>query len=210
MMPNKIGIVGIDTGVGKTIVSAIVTEALKADYWKIIQAGDLIDLDSDTVNKLLSNKKTKIHPEAFLLSEPMSPHQAANIDGISIVKADFKLPELNNDIVIEGAGGIMVPYNNQADLLIDVMKDMVDEVIVVSKHYLGSINHTLLTIAQLNHLKISIKGIVFVGETNMATESIILKQSDLKCLLNVPITDKLDQAFIIDQADKFRERIISL
>ena len=93
---KTIGIVGIDTEVGKTICSAIVTEALQADYWKLLQAGDLHQLDSNTVKSLISNSKSKFHKERYLLSEPMSPHAAANIDNVQIEINDFELPKTEN------------------------------------------------------------------------------------------------------------------
>ena len=193
---RTIGIVGIDTEVGKTIVSAIVTEALQADYWKLLQAGDLHQLDSDTVKGLVTNVKTKFHKERYLLTEPMSPHAAANIDGIEIGISDFELPKTENTLVVEGAGGLMVPINEKGDMVVDLMANLVDEVILVSKNYLGSINHTLMSIAILKQKNIKIKGIIFNGESNPESERIIEKLGAVNVIANIPIAEKLDKVFV--------------
>jgi dethiobiotin synthetase len=194
---TTIGIVGIDTEVGKTIVSAIVTEALQADYWKLLQAGDLHQLDSDTVKSLVTNSKTKFHKERYLLTEPMSPHAAASIDGIKIEVSDFELPKTENILVVEGAGGLMVPINEKGDMVVDLMANLVDEVILVSKNYLGSINHTLMSIAILKQKNIKIKGVIFNGEANSESERIIEKLSGVKVIGKIPFVNELDKGFVL-------------
>lgn len=153
-------VTGIGTDVGKTVVSAILTEALKADYWKPIQAGDLDNTDTMKVKKWVQNLNSVFHPERFLLTQSMSPHAAAKIDEVSIQLKDITLPSTENNLIIEGAGGLMVPINEQ-DLILDLIKNLAVEVIVVSRHYLGSINHTLLTIDALNNAGVPIKGLIF-------------------------------------------------
>ncbi|NND89015.1 MAG: dethiobiotin synthase, partial [Flavobacteriaceae bacterium] len=137
-------ITGISTEVGKTIASAIITEALKADYWKPVQAGELDHSDTMKVKRFVSNEKTVFHPSAFDLKTPMSPHAAADIDGQSISAKEIKRPSTKNNLVIEGAGGLLVPLNS-TETIADLIKPS-DKIIVISRHYLGSINHTLLTI----------------------------------------------------------------
>ena len=198
--PNIIGIVGIDTEVGKTIISAIVTEALKADYWKLLQAGDLHQLDSNTVKSLVSNTKTKFHKERYLLTEPMSPHAAANIDNIQINISDFELPNTKNTLIVEGAGGLMVPINEKGDMVVDLMSNLVDEVILVTKNYLGSINHTLMSVEILRQKNIKIKGLIFNGKTNPESERIIGKLTGLKIIAKVPFTNNITKEFVISQA----------
>ncbi len=144
---QKIFVTGISTEVGKTIASAIITEALHADYWKPVQAGDLDNTDSHKVASLISNTKTVIHPSSYQLNTPMSPHAAAEIDGISIDRFHINEPETDNHLVIEGAGGLLVPLNEE-DTMFDIIMPGY-KVIVVSRHYLGSINHSLLTIGWL-------------------------------------------------------------
>ena len=175
-------ITAIGTDSGKTVVSAILCEALAADYWKPVQSG--LPRDTDVVRSLVSNHNTVFHPEQYLLRTPASPHAAAKIDNVEIRLADFTLPKANNALVIEGAGGCHVPLNDH-DLLIDLIPDLKAEVIVVSNHYLGSINHTLLTLEALFQKKLPVKGIIFNGETMPESERIILLRSGIKCLLRI-------------------------
>ncbi|MBC7417189.1 MAG: dethiobiotin synthase, partial [Pedobacter sp.] len=118
---TKYFVSGIDTGIGKTFVSAILTEKLHADYWKPIQSGDLEQSDSKTVASLISNKTTFIHPETYRLTQPISPHLSARVDGLSIDLAKMTIPETQNHLIVEGAGGLMVPLNDN-DLIIDLIK----------------------------------------------------------------------------------------
>ena len=155
----KLFITGIGTDVGKTIAAAIITEALEADYWKPIQAGDLENSDSHKIQSLVANQKTKIHPNSYLLHTPASPHYAATLDGITIDVKKITEPKTKNHLVIEGAGGILVPLNETQTIADIVQKEY--KVIVVSRHYLGSINHTLLTIEALQNRKINVAGIIF-------------------------------------------------
>lgn len=190
---------GIGTDVGKTIVSAIVTEALNADYWKPIQAGDLHNTDSMKVQSLISNTKTVIHPELFRLSQASSPHAAAKADSVEIHMRDFHLPETSNILVIEGAGGLMVPINDE-HLVIDLIEKWDAEVILVSKNYLGSINHTLLSVEVLQSRDISIAGIVFNGNPVPSTEEYILNYTGLKRLLSVSEEPAIDKKTILKYA----------
>lgn len=204
----KIFVTGISTDVGKTIASAIITEALEADYWKPIQAGDLDTSDSHKIKSLLSNMKTVIHPNSYQLKKPASPHFAAEMDGITIDLKQIIAPTTKNHLVIEGAGGIFVPLNDK-DCVIDlIQKDY--KVIVVSRHYLGSINHTLLTIRALQNRKISIDGIIFSGEENKATEAIILSKTGLKFIGRIEQEPYFDQNVIREYADLFRENLLKL
>ncbi len=173
-------ITGISTEVGKTIASAIITEALQADYWKPIQAGELDHSDTHKVQKLVSNKKTKFHPSSFNLETPMSPHGAAELDGVTISAKKIKRPITENNLVIEGAGGLLVPINN-TETIANLIKEE-DLVIVVSRHYLGSINHTLLTIEALKARKLNVFGIIFSGTEHQSTESIISKMTGVSIL----------------------------
>jgi len=157
----KIFVTGISTDVGKTIASAIITEALEADYWKPVQAGDLNDSDSHKIQKYISNKKSFLHPNSYALQTPASPHLAAKIDNITIDLKNIIEPKTKNNLVIEGAGGIFVPLNDM-DCVIDLIQQDY-KVIVVSRHYLGSINHTLLTLEALKNRGINCAGIIFNG-----------------------------------------------
>ncbi len=175
---RKLFVTGIGTDVGKTIVSAILVEALKADYWKPIQAGYENGTDTQLVKQLISNNTSTLFKETYLLKTPASPHLAAANDGVKIELSDLILPEGNNStIVIEGAGGLLVPLND-TDYVIDLIKHFDCEVVLAARNYLGSINHTLLSIEALKSRGIKIAGIVFNGERNKSTEEIILKKYD--------------------------------
>ncbi|RXR35336.1 dethiobiotin synthase [Flavobacterium piscinae] len=201
----KLFITGIGTDVGKTITSAIITEALEADYWKPVQAGDLHFSDSHKLQSLLSNSKTKIHPNSYALQTPASPHYAAAIDGVAIDIQNITTPKTNNHLVIEGAGGLFVPLNQTATILDLIQPDY--KVIVVSRHYLGSINHTLLTIEALQNRKIAIAGIVFSGDENPATESIILSKTGVNFIGRIDNEPYFDQNVIFYYAEKFKENL---
>lgn len=201
----KLFITGISTDVGKTIASAIITEALEADYWKPIQAGDLDQSDSHKIQKLLSNTKSKIHPNSYALHTPASPHLAAEIDGITIDIKKIQEPITQNHLVVEGAGGVFVPINNEQTSIDLIQPDY--KLIVVSRHYLGSINHTLLTIEALQNRKIGIGGIVFSGNENPATEAIILSKTGIKSIGRINEEPYFDQNVILEYADLFRENL---
>ncbi|WP_281238271.1 dethiobiotin synthase [Flavobacterium praedii] len=204
----KLFITGISTDVGKTIASAIIVEALEADYWKPIQAGDVDHSDSHKIKSFVSNVTTVIHPNSYLLNTPASPHLAAEIDGISIDLENIIEPNTNNHLVIEGAGGVFVPLN-EADCVIDLIRSDY-KVIVVSRHYLGSINHTLLTIESLLNRKIAIAGIIFSGDENKSTESVILNKTGIKCIGRIEQEPYFDQNVIKEYADRFREKLLNL
>lgn len=204
----KLFITGISTDVGKTIASAIIVEALEADYWKPIQAGDVDHSDSHKIKSFISNDKTVIHPNSYLLNTPASPHQAAAIDGITIDLNEVKEPVAQNHLVIEGAGGVFVPLN-ESDCVIDLIQPDY-KVIVVSRHYLGSINHTLLTIESLLNRKIAIGGIIFSGDENKETESIILNKTGIKCIGRIEQEPYFDQNVIKEYANLFRENLLNL
>jgi dethiobiotin synthetase len=204
----KLFITGIGTDVGKTIASAIITEALEADYWKPIQAGDLDRSDSHKIKAYLLNDKTTIHPNSYALNTPASPHLAAELDGITIDLNKIIEPVTNNHLVVEGAGGLFVPLND-SDCVIDLIQPDY-KVIVVSRHYLGSINHTLLTIEALKSRKIAIAGILFNGKENQSTESIILKKTGIKCIGRIDEEPYFDKNVIREYADLFRENLLNL
>ncbi|GHN00666.1 ATP-dependent dethiobiotin synthetase BioD [Cytophagales bacterium WSM2-2] len=175
-------VTAIGTDSGKTLVSAILCEALQADYWKPVQAG--FPRDADTVKSLLSNQVSKIHNETYLLNTPASPHASAKLDNVVIDLKNFIVPEAKRDLVIEGAGGCLVPLNDN-DFVIDLARQIDCQVILVSNLYLGSINHTLLTADYLKRNKFNVKGIVFNGQRNPASEEIILKHMGFRPLLRV-------------------------
>ncbi len=184
MEGRKLVIAGIGTEIGKTVISSIVCEALHADYWKPIQAGELENSDTLKVKELLSNEKSQFHLESYRLNTPMSPHESARIDGIEIDFQDMAIPETENHLIIEMAGGLMVPVNSQG-LFIDFVQQNELEVILVSQYYLGSINHTLLSLEVLKSRGIKVAGIIFNGAKVPSTFDIIMKYAKVPCLLEV-------------------------
>lgn len=204
---KRIFVTGISTEVGKTIASAIIVEALEADYWKPIQAGDLQYSDNDKVGKLISNTKTVIHKNSYALTSPMSPHAAADIDGINIRKDSIEEPETHNHLVIEGAGGILVPINDNETIL-DLIKPGY-KVIVVSRHYLGSINHSLLTIETLKARGLEVF-VIFSGEKHPTTENIILSKTGVSFIGRISEEESFNKKVIKKYADEFRNLLTAM
>jgi dethiobiotin synthetase len=200
-------VTGIGTDVGKTVVAAILTEALHADYWKPVQAGDLENSDTHKVGRLISNDKTVFHPSAYALQTPMSPHAAAAIDGVEIELDKIKRPKTDNHLVIEGAGGLLVPLNDK-DTVLDLAQPN-DHIIMVSRHYLGSINHSLLSIALLKARGFEKISIVFSGDEHPTTENIITTMYP-----DVPVLGRIEQEPYFDKnvvkayADDFKSKLL--
>ena len=195
---------GISTEVGKTVVSAIITQALEADYWKPIQAGELENSDTHKIERLISNKKTKLHPNSYALQTPMSPHAAAEIDGIEIKLSKIKEPKTKNHLVIEGAGGLLVPLNN-SETILDIIKPDY-KVIVVSRHYLGSINHSLLTVNLLKEKGFDVS-IIFSGNEHKTTENIIKKMTNVSVIGRIDEEPYFDKNVINEYAELFRDKL---
>lgn len=200
----KLFVTGIGTNVGKTLVSAILTEALQADYWKPIQSGTIEGQDSLTVEKLISNSKSTIHPESYLLKEPLSPHYAAKIDGVEILLNQFETPKTNNDLIIEGAGGILVPLN-QYDFVIQIAQQCDAEVVLVIQNYLGCINHSLLSINYLLTNGYKLKYLVFNGDFEDEVKHIIISQAkDIKHI-NIPFLKHINPQSITNTAMEIKQ-----
>jgi dethiobiotin synthetase len=203
---KKIFITGIGTNVGKTIAATIIVEALEADYWKPIQAGDLDNSDTHFLQSKICNLKSKIYENSYKLNTACSPHLAAQIDGITINLSQINEPKTAKNLVIEGAGGIFVPLND-TDCVIDLIKTDY-KIIIVSQHYLGSINHTLLTFEALKNRGFKNIGIIFNGNKNNATEKIILQKTNAKFIGRIEEEPYFDKNVIKYYADLFRENLI--
>ncbi len=203
-MKNKtVFVTGIGTDVGKTMVSAILTEHFKADYWKPVQAGDLDHSDTLKIKSLISNKETVFFPETYRLTQPFSPHKSAHLDNVIINLDNIKLPETKNNLIIEGAGGLCVPLNNN-QTVVDLIKKFDVEVVLVIKHYLGSINHTLLSLHLLKTLNIKIKALIFNGETDKYSEEFISAQAPTIKLIRIPFLSELNKTAIKMLADSIK------
>jgi len=188
-------IAGIHTGIGKTVCSAVICQALGYDYWKPVQAGELENSDSVFIQKNVSNPSCTIHPETYRLQTAASPHFSAGTDGIEIKKEQFVLPVTSNNIVVETAGGLMSPLANNF-LNIDLIEQLQLPVILVAANYLGSINHTLLSYSALQNRKIKILGIVFDGEAVKASQQYILAYTQLPLLFSIPLFKQVNKETI--------------
>lgn len=200
-MPKQYIIAGIGTEIGKTVCSAIVTKALNAVYWKPVQAGNVLDGDAYWIQQWVPG--TSVFPSTYSLQNPLSPHTAAALDGIRIDLTAFQLPETQENLVIELAGGIMVPLN-ETDTNLDLIKQLGLPVILVSKNYLGSINHTLMTFEILQSRQIEIAGIIFNGQTNPSGESFILQHTGLPVLLRVNEEKEINSSLVAHYAESFK------
>ena len=212
-MNKTICITGIGTGVGKTLVSAIITQALPADYWKPIQAGVGSGTDAGLVKDLISNNSTVIHPESYQLKLPASPHIAARDENIRIninaILEDYNLIRTKNEnlLIVEGAGGVLVPLNEKETML-DLFKALQAGVIIVSRNYLGSINHSLLTARVLKSAGIDVLGWIF-NDHFMQYENEIAGWTNIPVIATVPYISTPDKQFISEQARRIRPTLES-
>ena len=202
----KTVVAGIGTGVGKTFISTILAEALEADYWKPVQAGNLEFTDTDFVRLYISNSKTILHPEVYRLSAPMSPHAAAAKDGINVDLQKLTIPQTQNNLIIEPPGGLMVPLN-QRELNVDLICRWRLPVVLVSGNYLGSINHTLLTARVLKDYAVKVSGIIFNGEPNPATEEVILDHTGFACIARIKHEKEINKTVVKRYADQIKETL---
>ena len=198
---NKYFITGIGTDVGKTIVSAILTEALKADYWKPVQSGVADGTDKSLVSSLITNTTSVCHNESYSFQEPASPHLAASLENQKIKLEQMQLPDTQNDLIIEGAGGILVPLND-SNYVIDLAQEFEADVILVCRNYLGCINHSLLSIDYLVKNNFPVKGIVLVGNFDKAVKLAITNYSELPVLAEIPEMSEISKETILNQAQK--------
>ncbi len=234
---NTIFITGTGTDVGKTIAAAVLTEALEADYWKPVQAGFDDGTDSTFIQNIVSNKRTTIHQETYKLKLAASPHIAAREEGIrieldkicndylkiingqlSIVNSEWSIRnnkshvETHNaqltthNLIIEGAGGLMVPLN-ESKFVIDLIKKLNAKVILVSRNYLGSINHSLLTAAVCKENNIGVLGWIF-NDHYMHYEDEIVRWSGYPKIASLPFSKNIDAAFIKEQADIIKNNLL--
>jgi len=199
-------VTGIGTDVGKTVVSAILVRALSARYWKPVQAGAS---DEATVISLADLAPEHCFSPVYNLNTPCSPHAAAAIDGVKIELERFVLPDCEERLIVEGAGGLHVPLN-ESELIIGLIEHLSLPVVLVSRQYLGSINHTLLSIEALRARGIPLLGLVFVGDRNSQSEEAIIRFGQTECLLQVPWMDPINpetcRAFVDENREQINER----
>jgi dethiobiotin synthetase len=181
---SSLFITGIGTGVGKTLISALLVKALNAYYWKPIQSGVDPSTDTNEVMNLTRLPPSHFLKERFTLHAPLSPHASASLEGRHLSVSDFSLP-LETPLIVEGAGGILVPINDQETIL-DLIRYLRLPVLVVSHYYLGSINHTLLTLRVLAHEGINVLGIITSGDKVLSSEEAIKCRTSVPILYHVP------------------------
>lgn len=206
---NSFFVTGIGTEVGKTVISSILVRALQADYWKPVQSGDLEWSDTDKVRAWSGMDSSTFFPEAYRLKQPLSPHASAERDGVLIDRAAFALPKTSRPLIVEGAGGLYVPLNRQ-DTMLDLIQDLGLPVILVSRHYLGSINHTLLSLSALKQRGISLAGLIFNGSPNPDTESVIEQMAGVEHVFRIEEMEKIDSDSIAALAAKHHQAIENL
>ena len=187
-MSSRFFITGTDTGIGKTVASALLCAALEAIYWKPIQTGARNGTDTQTVRHLAELASHQTLPEVYRFAPPVSPHLAAQRAGVRIDLQRIRLPRrpLSTNLVVEGAGGVLVPINS-TELMVDLMKRLSLPVLLVSRTALGTINHTLLSLAALRRAKLSIRGVILVGRRNTDNRKAIEHYGDVQVVGWIPI-----------------------
>lgn len=204
-MSRKISILGIHTDIGKTVAAAVMTEALQADYWKPVQAGDLDNSDTKKIKKWISNNRSVVHNEAIRLQMAASPHIAAANENLVYSFKDFKMPQNENLLLIETAGGVYSPIDKEHTML-----DMVEyygwETVLVSNNYLGSINHTLLCLEAIKKRNIDILALIINGARNESSEQFIRKYAKIDKIVYIPSLSEICQKSIADAAASFRKQ----
>ena len=200
----RIFVTSIDTNIGKTVCSSILCAGLGYDYWKPVQCGDLDFSDSMKVKSY--SPLTKVHAESFQLNAPMSPHEAAKLENMDISINDFKLPK-SEEIIIEGAGGVMVPLNYKGNMIVELASMFKAKVIIVFKNYLGSINHTLLTIDKVKSVGLDILGLLVVGDEVTSSERIIEDATQMNIIARIPIVDCVNQKWVKEQGLKVKNKL---
>jgi dethiobiotin synthetase len=186
---------GTDTGIGKTVASAMLVQALGYNYWKPLQSGiEEGGVDTRRVQKMTDLPDERFLPESYVFSEPLSPHRAAELDGVLVDMNKLSAPpESENPLIIEGAGGLMVPITRD-NLLINQFKKWNLPIILCARTGLGTINHTLLSLEALWARDIKVQGLIFIGEPNDDNVQTIADFSGAKVLGHIPMLETLDSA----------------
>ena len=200
----RIFVTSIDTNIGKTVCSSILCAGLGYDYWKPVQCGDLDFSDSMKVKSY--SPLTKVHAESFQLNAPMSPHEAAKLENMDISINDFKLPK-SEEVIIEGAGGVMVPLNYKGNMIVELASVFEAKVIIVFRNYLGSINHTLLTIDKVKSVGLDVLGLLVVGDEVISSERIIEDATQMNIIARIPMVDRINQKWVKEQGIKVKNKL---
>lgn len=204
---NGFFVTGTDTGVGKTVLSALLVAALDAVYWKPVQTGTIEGTDRNSVRLWAAPLEEQLLPERYCFNPPVSPHLAAREAGVRIALNSFQFPEApsNRTWIVEGAGGAMVPLNEH-DLMLDLMRQLALPIVVVARTALGTINHTLLTLAALRDAHLSVRGVVLIGAENVENRRAIEHYGDVGVVGYIPLLDRINRAVLLEVFDKHFDR----
>ena len=198
-MSTGLFVTGTDTGVGKTLVSALLCAVLEGVYWKPIQTGASEDSDRRTVMELAGLTADRTLPECYVFDPPVSPHLAAEWAGATIDLGNIRRPEgkLSGPLVVEGAGGVMVPVNSK-EFMLDMMRQLALPVVVVARSALGTINHSVLTLRALQEAGLAVKGVVVIGTPNADNERAIERYGRAPVIGRVPLLEVINRAALLD------------
>lgn len=196
-MTRRYFITGTDTGVGKTVLSALLCAALDASYWKPIQTGTEVDSDSGTVRALAGLEAEKILPEAYQFAPPVSPHLAARRAGVRIDLTKIILPASETPLIVEGAGGVLVPVND-TESMVDVMRQLGLPVILAARSSLGTINHTTLSLAALRNASVEVAGVVMIGAPNAENRAAIEEYGKVRVVGEIPWLAEINRDVLLE------------
>lgn len=200
--PERFFVSGTDTGIGKTVVSAMLTLGLDGTYWKPIQSGLHEETDSELVKRVTGLSDQRVLEERYRLQEPLSPHASAALDQVSIHLHDFELPEISDlPLVVEGAGGLLVPLNEE-DMIIDLIKYLELPVLLVSRSELGTLNHTFLSLEALRNRSIPILGVVMNGPKNQSNREAIEHYGNTEVLAEIGPLPEISPDLLEKEFDK--------
>ncbi|MHB8412250.1 MAG: dethiobiotin synthase [Candidatus Acidiferrales bacterium] len=206
-MSSRVFITGTDTNVGKTVVCAMLCAALDAIYWKPIQTGTREGTDRASVIRLAQLPKNRALPEAYRFAPPVSPHLAARLARVRIDLRKIRLPQIapSENLVVEGAGGVFVPVNS-IQLMTDVMAHLALPVLLVARTSLGTINHTLLSIAALHAAELDLRGVILVGKPNRENRAAIEHYGEIEVVGAMPMLAKINRAALVRVFRKYFRR----
>jgi dethiobiotin synthetase len=196
-MAQRYFVTGTDTGVGKTVLSALLCAALDALYWKPIQTGTDIDSDSRTVKLLAELADECVLPETYKFAPAISPHLAARRAGEQIDLEKIKLFAGNAPLIVEGAGGVFVPLNER-ELMVDAMRQLGLPVLLAARSSLGTINHTTLSLAALRNAGVAVAGVVMIGAPNAENRAAIEEYGKVRVVGEIPWLAKLNRAVLLE------------
>ncbi len=201
-LPERFFVTGTDTGVGKTFVSAILILGLRAKYWKPVQSGTKDGTDTEWIKLVTGLPDEKFYPERYLLSEPLSPHAAAQLEGVTIDLDQLTLPGANSEpLIVEGAGGILAPLNDR-QFMLDLIESLGLPVVVVARSGLGTLNHTLLTLDRLRSAAVPVLGVIMNGKANPSNRAALEHYGKVEILAEIqpiPMVSKQELMQVFDE-----------